>query len=116
MEDFTPIQKSLIDDRQIDTFLMHLETTQMVRSYKMITLLTMLNADVFPGEMGIDDLVKGFARLAGRSARLRKDVSVSLDDHRGLKRLIEENPIQAWIGGRGTGGVQYSRRLARCKD
>ncbi len=37
-------------------FIDALDTTEMAKSYKMLVLLAMLNADRFPGSIGIDDL------------------------------------------------------------
>ena len=62
-----------------------------------LTLLAMLNADRFPGEIGIDELSSGFARLARRSAKLRADVGPPLDSPEALRGLIEENPVAAWV-------------------
>jgi superfamily II DNA or RNA helicase/HKD family nuclease/diadenosine tetraphosphate (Ap4A) HIT family hydrolase len=89
------------------TFLDALEITPMVKSYKMVLLLAMLNEDALPGEITIDRLTRAFAEAAGRSARLRQDVTVSLEDTANLQRLLEENPIAAWSGGKGTGDVAY---------
>ena len=89
------------------TLLDALEITPMVKSYKMVLLLAMLNEDSFPGEIEISRLTQAFAEAASRSARLRQDVSVSLSDSRALQRLLEENPIAAWSGGEGTGDVKY---------
>ncbi len=89
------------------TFLDALEITPMAKSYKMLLLLAMLNEDALPGEITIDRLTEAFAEAAGRSARLRQDVSVPLEDAPNLRRLLEENPIAAWSGGKGTGAVPY---------
>ena len=88
-------------------FLTALETTQMTRSFKMLTLLAMLDEGGFPGQIDIDTLVNGFRARAERSSVLRSDVGVDLTDHARLRRYLEENPIAAWTGGRGTGGHRY---------
>jgi hypothetical protein len=88
-------------------FLKHLEITPMTKSYKMITLLAMLNADQFPGSISIEDLEAGFARLARRNATLREDVGESLDNASELRKLLEKNPIEAWTGGKGTGDQSF---------
>ena len=88
-------------------FLDTLEITPMVKSYKMVLLLAMLNEDALFGEIAIDRLTQAFAEMAGRSAKLQQDVSVPLDDAADLQRLLEENPIAAWTGGKGTEDVQY---------
>jgi superfamily II DNA or RNA helicase/diadenosine tetraphosphate (Ap4A) HIT family hydrolase/HKD family nuclease len=94
---------------ELPSFLEDLETTQMSRSYKMLVLLAMLNEDRFPGAISIEELTRAFARVAARSARLRSDVSVPLDDAGRLRKLIEQQPIPAWTAGKGTGGVSYFR-------
>jgi superfamily II DNA or RNA helicase/HKD family nuclease/diadenosine tetraphosphate (Ap4A) HIT family hydrolase len=88
-------------------FLTMLETTPMTKSFKMLTLLAMVNDDAFPGSIGIGELAEGFQRIAARSAILRTDVGPALNNRPELIRLIETNPIQAWIGGLGSGGRAY---------
>jgi Domain of unknown function (DUF3427) len=39
--------------------------------------------------------------------RFRPDLVASLKDPEALRRQLEENPIKAWVGGTGTGGVPY---------
>lgn len=91
--------------QQLGTFLQNLEVTPLTRSYKLLTLLSMLAADRFPGRIGIDELVDGFARQLSRIPALRADTNIAVDDRQALKRLLEQNPINAWVGGRGmTGG------------
>lgn len=92
---------------QTAEFLTALETTPMTRSFKMLTLLAMLNENAFPGAISIEALADSFARLAGRSAVLRKDVGPAMNDRQKLIGLLETNPIEAWIGGRGTGRQTY---------
>ncbi len=96
MGDLSPAQQEA--QKKAREFLTNLETTPMTRSYKMLTLQAMLDADAFPGSIGIEDLVDGFARLAGRSAVLSKDVTVALNERKALIRLLEANPIKAWTG------------------
>ena len=88
-------------------FLDALDITPMTKSYKMLVLLGMLNEDAFPGSISIDALADRFAELAGRSAKLRAEVGPAMEDRAQLRRLIEENPIPAWSGGKGTGDVRY---------
>jgi hypothetical protein len=84
-----------------------LDTTEMVKSYKMLVLLAMLNADRFPGSIHVDQLAEHVARVATRTTRASADLGAALDDKNALIRLLEQNPIAAWAGGRGTGGVPY---------
>lgn len=88
-------------------FLRLLETTPMVRSYKMVLLHALLAEDCLPGEISIDRLVTAFRRVTERSAVLRADVGSALDSDKALRRHLESNPIEAWVGGRGTGGLSY---------
>lgn len=88
-------------------FLNVLATTQMTRSYKMQLLQAMRRENAFPGEIGIDQLTARFIALAARHPTYRVDVTAPLDDARAVRKLLEENPIDAWINGRGTGGRSY---------
>lgn len=58
MGDFTPVQEAAFSSTH--EFLDSLETTPMTKSFKMLTLLALLNEDALPGEMSIDDLVRAF--------------------------------------------------------
>ncbi len=73
----------------IGKFLDHLEITSMTKSFKMVTLQAMLNADRFPGEMDIQALIQGFAPIARRSAKIRSDVQTDLDDNKALRKYLE---------------------------
>ncbi|MDA7492914.1 DEAD/DEAH box helicase family protein [bacterium] len=88
-------------------FLDTLESTPMSKSYKMVLLLAVLNRDGLPGSVPIDDVTSEFQVLVRRSQKLRADVGGVLNDRSKLKVLIESNPVKAWCGGKGTGGVAY---------
>ena len=88
-------------------FLESLEVTQMTKSYKMLVLLAMLSRQAFPGEISIEDLASGVAHFARRSSLLAEDLGSALEDRDDLARLIEQNPIKAWVDGRGTGQTSY---------
>ena len=105
MGDLSPQQRELLEAH--GPFLDALEISPMTKSYKMLLLLAMLNEDALPGEISIEQLTRAFAELAGRSAKLRQDLSVPLHDTAALRQLLEENPIAAWSGGKGTGDVPY---------
>jgi superfamily II DNA or RNA helicase/HKD family nuclease/diadenosine tetraphosphate (Ap4A) HIT family hydrolase len=90
-------------------FIKELETTPMTRSYKMLVLLAMLETGRFPGSIPIAELVKEVRQLAQRRDALRQEFGASLQDDRALGELLITNPIQAWTGGAGTGGVSYFR-------
>ncbi len=88
-------------------FINALDTTEMVKSYKMLVLLAMLNANAFPGSIGIEALADEVERLATRTTKAGADIGAALGDRRSLIRLLEQNPIAAWVGGKGTAGVSY---------
>ena len=56
------------DDPRKNSFLDALEITPMTRSFKMLVLRAMLEAERFPGDMAIQDLSAGVRRIARRSA------------------------------------------------
>jgi len=88
-------------------FLMALETTEMTRSFKMLVLKAMLDADALPGAISMEDLAARVNSLAQRSPRLAEEFGGALADRSALRRLLERNPVEAWVGGRGTGNVAY---------
>jgi superfamily II DNA or RNA helicase/HKD family nuclease len=103
-----PGASDLIDTAQAPgVFLDQLESTQMTRSYKMLVLLAMLEADKFPGQISIDELSSAVERVARRSPVLIADVGPPIESNAALRRHLEENPIAAWTGGKGTGGRSY---------
>jgi len=66
----------------------------------------MLNEDAFPGEIAIDPSPsRGDPRVAHQ--RLVADLGPKGATPEGLKRHLEQNPIEAWAGGKGTGGTPY---------
>src|SRR5262249_14107155 len=90
-------------------FVTALDTTEMVKSYKMLVLLAMLNANRFPGSIAISELADHVVQLATRTTAVSSDVGPALNDRRALIRLLEQNPLASWIGGKGTAGVSYFR-------
>lgn len=97
MGDLSPAQAAALD--QASDFLVDLEVTRMTKSFKILTLLALLDEDQFPGSLSIDVVETGFRRQAGRSAKLRQEVGPALADRTRLIRLLETNPIHAWTGG-----------------
>lgn len=93
--------------QQLRTFLAALGITPMTKSFKMLALLAMISEGAFPGRIHIDQLCAGFAQIARRYAALRAEVGNAIDDPAELRRLVVENPIAAWVDGRGMGGVSY---------
>ncbi len=107
MGDLNATQQRLVGEGRVAEFLSALETTQMVKSYKMLVLLAMLRAGRLPGRISLGELLDGVTHVARRSAAIQEDISVSLDDRAALERLLKDNPIKAWTGGLGTGGTAY---------
>jgi superfamily II DNA or RNA helicase/diadenosine tetraphosphate (Ap4A) HIT family hydrolase len=105
MGDFTSDQESAWNI--LKDFLRGLEITRMTRSYKIILLMAMLSEDQFPGKIHIDALTKRFSDLARRYTAVRAEIGNELEDPSALRKLIEENPINAWVGGRSTGDTVY---------
>lgn len=96
-------------EARLRTFLTQLEITPMTRSFKMLTLLAMIADGEFPGAVPIERLVQRVRNLALRSAALRTELGAGLEDDGELQTLLEQNPIDAWTGGRGTGGEAFFR-------
>jgi hypothetical protein len=59
--------------------------------------------------MTMGELSAGVQVLAGRILRLRQECGAAVGDAAEMRRLLETNPIPAWIEGRGTGGESYLR-------
>lgn len=88
-------------------FLETLATTQMTRSYKMLLIRAMQGTGAFPGSIGVGQLASAIAQLARRNPTLRRDISADLTNQIELRRMIEKGPIEAWVGGRGSGQQGY---------
>jgi hypothetical protein len=100
MGDLSPAEVQLHTEHR--QFLESLQKTKMTKSFKMVTLLAMLNSDSFPGSIGIDALITQVRRIVSRSAKLQEDFGSPWQDDAALRRLLEQNPIDAWVGARGT--------------
>ena len=72
MGDLTPEQQRALEQHQ--GFITSLDTTEMVKSYKMLVLLAMIDAVRFPGSIAIDDLAHHVERLATRTTRAGADL------------------------------------------
>ncbi len=92
---------------QCRAFLDTLQDTQMTKSYKMVTLLAMLNADRFPGKIGLDELTVGVRQLGMHRSEIAADFGEHFENDVRLARALEDNPIDAWVGGAGTGAQRF---------
>lgn len=101
-----PEAQSAALERHVE-FLRDLETTPMTKSFKMLVLLAMLERDELPGSLSLPELSTEVGRLASRHPLLTKDFGGALEDSAGLAKLLETNPVAAWVGGKGTGGTAW---------
>jgi len=105
MGDLSDVQVAVV--QRLGDFLEKFDTTPMSKSYKMIVLLAMLAEDALPGSISIAVLVRRFAEIARRYGLVRTEVGAALEDAAALQQLLEENPIEAWVGGKGMGGTEF---------
>ena len=105
MDGFTPDQKQAW--QTLGTFLSQIEITPMTKSYKMILLLAVLGEDAFPGYVSIARLTERFGDLARKYALVRTEVGDAIESPADMRRLLLENPINAFVGGQGMGGISY---------
>ncbi len=82
-------------------FLDEVAKAAMTKSYKMLVLQVMLQAEAFPGQIAMEKLVDGFSRAVKRNPALRRDVSVDIDNLPALWALLKDHPIKAWVEGKG---------------
>jgi superfamily II DNA or RNA helicase len=106
MGDLDADQKEVAATEAAGDFLREIETTPMTKSYKMLVLRALLDSDSLPGELPVGTLARGVRHTAMRSARLHVELA-GADDDNALTELLERNPIEAWVGGKGTGGRSY---------
>ena len=71
-----------------------IETTRTTRSYKMLVLRAMIEADAFPGGIAQSELVERVARLARRNPQIKADLSVDPDDAPGLRAVLMQQPLR----------------------
>lgn len=94
------------------------EVTPIVKSYKMLVLLSLLQSDLQPSdtgtiEIGISAMVQAVRRMADRSAALRTDLGEEhLESDAKLQRHLERNPINAWTNPNG-GYFEYREGVFR---
>lgn len=75
----------------------------------MLVLLAMIAEGRFPGEIEIEALVSAFRHQAMGTMALRVDIGNVFDSNASLRRMLEQNPINAWVGGHGTANESYFR-------
>ncbi len=105
MGDLTDAQVAV--HQELSGFLDALEVTEMTKSYKMVVLLGVLAEDALPGGIDIDRLEDRVREIARRYALVRTELGEALEEPGELRRLLEKNPIEAWVAGKGTGGTSY---------
>jgi hypothetical protein len=67
----------------------------------------MLNADRFPGSIGINELTSAVRYLGTHQPRIATDFGHEFETDKSLRAHLEANPISAWSGGAGTGGHSF---------
>lgn len=105
MEDLDEFQKSV--EQRHGAFLQSVSVTPMSKSYKMLVLDALLAEEDFMKGMNVDSLAQSVIKSASRNPRFASDLSVPLDDVDGVRKLLVEHPIAAWVEGKGTGGERY---------
>jgi superfamily II DNA or RNA helicase/diadenosine tetraphosphate (Ap4A) HIT family hydrolase len=114
MGDLTAGQRSVLAGSR--SFLEALARTEMTRSFKMVLLQSLLNRDALPGDgLLISDLASEFRAIVERDPRLRQDVGGALESAVALRNMLQRNPIEAWVGGKGTDGAFFSFEGGRFK-
>jgi hypothetical protein len=98
----TDVDRAL--ESQCGAFLRELETTQMTKSYKMVTLQAMFREGVFQRAVSAVALCQHFrAHFAKEQHRHDIDGTAIADIHgvseRALLEYLRKHPINAWVGG-----------------
>lgn len=83
------------------------ETTEMSKSYKFLVILALLNRNQLPGGLSTPEIAQEVSNIAARLPNIAADVGDVLADSESLRKMLIANPIAAWTGGKGTGGVNY---------
>ena len=92
MGDLPPDAKRLLKDSILGRFLDHLEVTAMTKSFKMVTIQAMLQAERFPGEIGHRGADRG---LRPHRPALRQDTTRSRSRsrrHKGAPQVSRKEP------------------------
>jgi len=89
---------------ELRDFLEALEATPMEKSYKMLVLLALLNANQVPGSLSLNELAQQVVRVTEHSTKLAADVGIPLHSVPELEAMLLKNPILAWVGGKGMDG------------
>jgi superfamily II DNA or RNA helicase len=80
--------------RDHKALLEEIETTRMTRSYKMLVLRAMIEADAFPGRVAISDLMERIGRFARRNPLIREDLTDDPDDAVALRARFLQHPLR----------------------
>lgn len=103
-------EEAILDEPGCSEFLFEIaHRARMTRSYKALLLEALVDRDALPGELSVGELSQSFARLARRSSRLQEDVGGHLGDPQRLARMLERNPIDAWLKARDSKGQPFFR-------
>ncbi|HQP35366.1 MAG TPA: DEAD/DEAH box helicase family protein, partial [Polyangiaceae bacterium] len=75
-----------------------LETTPMTRSFKMVLLQALIEADALGTGLALSELAKRSLAVLQRSPELRSDLDTPNPDPRGWEAYWRKNPVAAWCG------------------
>jgi hypothetical protein len=104
MGDLSPAQQAVLGAAR--GLLEEIDVTRMVRSYKMVLLTALLNANAIPGTgIRVDQLMNEVRRVVQRSGKLREDFGVPIEQDSQLRALLVQNPISAWVDSTAVGGT-----------
>jgi superfamily II DNA or RNA helicase/diadenosine tetraphosphate (Ap4A) HIT family hydrolase len=88
-------------------FFQEVEKTELTRSYKLMTLLSLFDEETVRDRCPVDEIVERVARLASRVHKLQTDFSVDLSDRTALKALLLKFPIDVLTKLRDSNGAPY---------
>jgi hypothetical protein len=88
-------------------FFLSLEKTETTRSYKIVLLAAMLEGGTVIPNLSLKDITRRVADLVKRMHRLADDFSINVSETNALQKLLINNPIEAFINAKGTGGIPY---------
>ncbi|CAD7056164.1 hypothetical protein RHAB21_00880 [Pseudorhizobium halotolerans] len=88
-------------------FFREIEKTELTRSYKLITMLALLDEEALQSRCSVDEIVERVGRFVSRINKLQQDFSVDLADQIALKALLLKYPIDALTRLRDSNGDAY---------
>jgi len=102
--DLSDVEERLLEETS-GAFLRHLETTSMTKSFKMVTLQALVEADAFGEGLEVSELARRAHQILRRDPRLLSDVpadlrSAELAKSKKWVAYWKRNPVKAWTSGK----------------